>query len=372
MAKKKGTFIDICNAEILTSKPEGLEIAGYDDQDIMLIKAVAITEGVNANDALFERADLERAKRTLVGKPLKIRYVNDNPTGHGYNPKTNTFDEIVKAIGVIYDVDAQIVQPDGTTSYYWSSENEQQEGTYQLVVYMGVWQKYYPEIANRLRQLHATGDLKFSIEAERDYEITPEGYRRCFNITFNGLAVVKNPAFDNARSLVVAELLEGGKDKMDFEKLYNDLKAEHASLVAQNALDVQAKTTAESALAETNGRVAELSEQLLVKEGELKEATAELATFRSEKEIAEKARVGAERHEKLSKYGEVSKTADELAEMTKESFVDLMAEMVEGYQPSGQENAENHGVQGAYFNTDKPNKGSNKANLLALVTGLAK
>ncbi|MGE6227624.1 hypothetical protein [Paenibacillus chitinolyticus] len=370
--KKKGSFIDICNAVILDGKPDGLEIAGYEDQDIMFIKAVAITEGVNANDALFERADLERAKRSFVGKPLKIRYVNENPTGHGYDPKTNTFDEIVKAIGVIHDVEAQFVKPDGTINYYWYDENDDQPGTYQLVVYMGVWQKYYPEIANRLRQLHSEGNLKFSIEAEREFDITPEGYRRCFNIVFNGLAVVKNPAFENARSMVVAELLnEGGKNKMDFEKMYQELSAKYDALVAQNALDVKAKEIAEKALEASEGKVTELSETVVTLQGDLKTAQAERDGYKTTVEQAEKVKVGAERLEKLSKYGEVSKTPDELAEMSKDAYLSLLEETVEGYDPSGQENAENHGVQGAYFNTGKVRTASRKSSLLEFVTGLS-
>lgn len=370
--KRGSSFIDICNATILSGKPEGLEVAGYDDKDIMYIKAVAIEEGLNGNNALFLREDLHRAHETLRGKPLKIRYVGNNPTGHGYDPNTGTFDEIVKAIGVIYGVEAQVIMPDGTEEYVWGNDIPE-GGKYQIVVTMGIWQKYYPEIANRLRQLHSDGELKFSIEAERDQEVTPEGYRKCFNILFNGLAVVKNPAFDNARSLVVAELLnKGGKDKMDFEKMYQELSAKHEVLVKANGVTEQRAEVAEAALTAEQAKVTELSEQVVTLTGDVKTVSAERDTFKTTVENAEKLVVGADRLAKLSKYGEVDKKADELAEMSKEAFVDLLAEMVDGFTPSGQENAEKDGLMGAYHNTDKHNTSSNKQNLLALVTGLVK
>lgn len=371
---KNRLFVDIVRAEILDSKPVGLETAGYEDKDIMFIKAVAIEEGLNANDALFLREDLHRAYDSLVGKPLKIRFVGNDPTGHGYDMNTGKFDEIVKAIGVIYRAEAQLVADDGTLIDVWGNDIPE-GGKYQIVVTMGVWQKYYPEIANRLRQLHADGELKFSIEAEREFEITPEGYRRCFNILFNGLAVVKNPAFENARSLVVAELLqEGGKDNMDFEKMYKELSEKYDSLVAQNALDIQAKETAETALKTAENKVVELSEKVVELEGQYKTILAERDNYKSTVEQAEKQKLGAERLEKLQKYGEVAQTADELAEMSKEKFVDVLAEMVENYKPNGQENAEdqNGNVHGAYFNHDKRDKDSRKDKLLAFVSGLAK
>lgn len=368
-------FQNITSTRLLDKKPEGLEIAGWDDRDIMFIEAVAVHEGVNGNDALMERADLNRAYDSFRGKPLKIRFLNNNPTGHGYNQQTGEFDDLVRAIGTIYSAEPRIVTADGEIISQWRDNFLEEEGQYQIVVYIGVWQKYYPEIAMRLRQLHASGELAFSIEAEREFEVTPEGYRRCFNILFNGLAVVKTPAFEDAKSLMVAELLkEGGKNNMDFEKLYNEAKARNEELAGLLATEKADKEKAQGELAQTQTKNTELSEQLLEKDGEVKTISAELKTFKDEKELAEKKATGEQRLTKLKKYGDTDKTADELAELTKEAFVDILAEAVENFSPTGQENAskDDDGIVGAYHNTDAREKSNDKDNLLGIVTGLLK
>lgn len=334
--------------QIVDKKPEHIEIAGYDDRDIMLIRAVAVHDGVNANGALFLRDDLERAQDTLVGKPLKIRFVGNQPTGHGYNPETDTFDELVKCIGFIH------------SSYgYLNEEN----GRYEIEVWICMWQKYYPEIAAALRQLHAEGNLKFSIEAERDFEITPEGYRRCYNINFTGLCVVKNPAFAGARSKMVAEILnniEGGIT-VDFEQKYKEEVAKNEALANELASAKQLLEDATKKLETVEGELASVKEELATTVGALKEVTAERDALKSAQEQAEKKALGEERQAKLAKYG-VKKSADELAEMTKEQFIDELAAAVENYTP----------VVGGYYSNEGHDTVDNKSKLLNIVRGFDK
>ena len=160
---------------------------------------------------------------------------------------------------------------------------------------------------------------------------------------------------------------------MDFEKLYNELLEKYNAQSGELKLAQTAQETAEKALKEANDKVTELSEKVATLEGDLKTVTAERDSFKSTVEKAEKEKVGEERLTKLKKYGEVAQTVEELAEMSKEKFVDVLAEMVENYKPTGTEHAEDQTeVHGAYFSNDKNDKSSRKDKLLAFVSGLAK
>lgn len=312
-------------AEVLDKPTQRMEQAGLSDYDIMAIRAVAIYEGVNLNNSLFEREELQKSVNTLIGKPFRILFDGVNPTGHGYNMYTGKFDPLVTNIGYI--------------DYAYGAVNEE-TGLYEIIVEIGMWQRYYPEIANRMRQLHRERNLKFSVEVDRDFEITPEGYRRCYNLTFRGLTVVQNPSFENAKSLLVAEILnEGGKQRMDeIMKLIEEVKGTISTEVAEQfsshlgVLNSRIETLESELLSEKEQTIS-LKGELAKKDSEIEVLEQELKAFREEKERAEKEALGKERFEKLSKFGEVDKTVDELAEMSKEQFVDLMAVMVENYKP---------------------------------------
>lgn len=350
---------ELVSVQVVDKRPEHIETSGWEDTDLMFIKGVAVREGVNANNALFEKDDLGRASHTLVGKPLKIRFVNNNPTGHGLNRQTGVFDEIVKPIGVIQ----------------WAWFEEAEDGKHQVIFEAVVWQKYYPEIANRLRQLHKEDNLKFSIEASRDQEVTPEGFRRQFNILFHGLCVVENPAEPEARSLMVAELLNEGGNKVDYEKLYNELLSKYEVLSNDLTLANKDKEVAESERDEAKAKVTEVSERLVETEGTLKEVTADRDNFKGQIEKAEKETLGAERLTKLQKYGETTDTAEELAELDKEAWLVKLEDAVANYKPDGkgQETAEDVtpvGVKHEKLDTTK--KKNRKGQLLQLVEGLLK
>lgn len=348
--------------DILPNITEKMELAGYDDRDIMALKAIAFHSGVNENNAIILKDDAIRSVNTLIGKPLRILFDGLNPTGHGYNRQTNKFSKAVTNIGFIH------------WAYIDIDENNPDE--YNVIVEVAVWRKYFPEITNRMRELHQAGELFFSIESEREFEITPEGYRRCFNILFNGLAVVQSPAWTESKSLMVAEILkEGGKSNMDeIMKLLEGLKDTLSTEVAEQF---------KSNLGVLNDKIADLTGKLETAETERDNAKEELATangtikelevdrdkFKEIIETAEKEKNGNERLEKLSKYGKVEKTATELAEMDKESFVTLLEEMVTNYQP--QENADDEDAIGVKFEKINKNSSDRKAKLLGFVEKLS-
>lgn len=345
--------------DVLPAITESMETAGYDDRDIMAIRAVAFHSGVNNNTAVIEKDDAVRAIRTLIGKPLRILFDGENPTGHGYDRKARKFSNLVVNIGFIHWA-------------YIDSEPDSDE--YKAIVEIGVWKKYYPEIASRMRELHHEGKLFFSIEAEREFEITPEGYRRCYNILFNGLAVVQNPAWRESRSLMVAEILkEGGQQNMDeILKLLEGLK---------DSLNIEVAEQFKTHLGSLNDTIVDLKNKLEVAENELATAKEELATangtikdleadrdkYKDIVETAERERLGKKRLEKLSKYGKVEQTTEELAELDKETFLTLLEEMVDNYNP--QEVAEDEAI-GVQFESISKISTDRKSKLLSFVEGL--
>lgn len=337
MPKRDIFSMNSVSLRILPKITERMENAGYNDRDIMAIEALVVYEGINDNGALIERDDLERAYSTLDGKPLWIRFVNNDPTGHGFNPETGKFDDLRRAIGFIH--------------WSWGSFNEETQ-RFEVKVDICVWQKYYPEICNRLRQLHGTGDLKFSYEAERDYEITPEGYRRCFNINFTGMAVVKSPALEETKSLMVAELLKEDIRMDELKKLIEGLKGTVSTEIAEQFNSHLG--TLNKKVNDLEKTVSDLRVENAEKDGVIKTITVERDTYKSKVETAEKEKTGEERFTKLSKYGEPCKTKEELAEMEKMAFVDLLEKTIENFNPTDtQENSENNSdvVGGVYKNT---------------------
>ena len=369
---ERKTFIEF-KGEILSKQPENFEQASVYDKDIMFIKAVAIEEGLNLNNALFERTELHKSLSSFTGKPLRILLKEGKPSGHGFNPMTGKFDKEVEQIGYIYNVSAEVVSPSGEVAdvtYEDFHDLDKYDGKYRVVVYIAMWQGIYPEVASMLRQLHSDGALAFSIEATREYELLDGGVRRCFDILFNALAVVKTPAFESARSIMVAELLntqeQGGTNSMEFEKLYKDEVAKTASLETEIASVQSQLTDLTAELAELKGTVAE-------KDAEIASVVSERDGFKAVVETAEKEKVGAERFAKLSKYGEVPKSKEELAEMTKEDFVESLIEAVEAYKPevasANKENSED--LIGVDFVQKKENA-DNKAKLMGLLTGFGK
>ena len=347
--------------KILPKLTDKMETAGYSDLDIMAIQAVIVYEGISddSRQLLIEKADLEKAIDSLDGKPVRILFDGENPTGHGYNQDTQTFSPLVANIGFIH--------------WAWGKTNEEENNRYEAVCDMVIWQKYYPEISNRLRQLHQSGELKFSFEMERDFEMTPEGYKKLFNIHFTGVAIVKNPAFEQTRSLLVAELInEGGRKNVDeLLKLLGTLKETIGTEIAEqfktNLGILNEKITTLQAEKEVSlNTITDMKSEIAEKDGVIKTIEAERDEFKGTVEIAEKSKLGAERTEKLKKYGEVKQTETELAEMTKDEFVAVLEDVVCNFKP---EIASGVGVK---YEKVGGAVADRKKSLLGLIEGLGK
>lgn len=334
---------------------EDIEIAGFSSKDLMRIKAVALYEGINANNALFERAELEKSTGTFLNKPLYINPYNNKPTGHGYDSKTGSFSNNRRAIGFIHS--ARGVENADT-------------GKYEVVVDMIVWEKYYPEIASAFRKLHINGDLKFSLEAEREQEFADNNVRVMRNINFTALVAVDNPAFENAKSLIVAELEKdkGGKE-MEFEKLYNEEVAKNTEIAQSLEKEKESRENAEKELTAIKEELAENKEKLVTLEGEIKDISLERDNYKSTIEKAEKEKTGTARLAKLQKYGEVSKSIDELAEMTAEEFVGVLEEMVDNYKPV-EVSEKDKDIVVVPHEKGKKTEDSRKEKLLSFIEGL--
>lgn len=346
--------------EVLPKITDRMELAGYDDRDIMAIRAIAFHSGVNGNDAIILKADAERSVQSLIGKPLRILFDNNNPTGHGYNRITGAYSKLVTNIGFI------------SWSYMSYEEDSEDTNEYKVIVEIGMWKKYYPEIAKRMRELHQSGELYFSIEAEREFEVTPDGLRRCFNIMFRGLAVVQSPAWQESRSLMVAEILkEGGQQNMEeilklLEGLKDSLNTEVAeqfktNLGVLNDTIVDLKQKLETA----NTELSTAKEDLITTNCAIKTLEGDRDAYKSKVETAEKETLGTERLEKLSKYGKVENSVNELAELDKEAFLNLLEKMVDDYKP---EIAETKPIGVKYEKIQKTE--DRKQKLLSFVSGL--
>ncbi len=281
-------------------KDHDLELAGYDANDLLVIEGVAFHSGTNANGAVIFKEDAKKDITTMIGKPLRVLW-QGKPTGHGYNKMNNTFDKDVMNIGYIHNAD--IV--DG--------ENDEYKAEVQAIM----WKKYYPEIAEKLIELDKEGELKFSIEAERKIEVLKNGDRRCFDNNFTGLAMVANPAWDKSKSFMVAE----------------DESTESSSDAPKGGKNASSKETDTNTQVDVKDKEALINAklQLIESQKENDNLTKELLKYQKiakDYEIKEK---GQQRLTKLSKYGEVKDSVEELGNLSDIDFVNKLEALVDEY-----------------------------------------
>lgn len=281
-------------------KDHDLELAGYDANDLLVIEGVAFHSGTNANGAVIFKEDAKKDITTMIGKPLRVLW-QGKPTGHGYNKMNNTFDKDVMNIGYIHNAD--IV--DG--------ENDEYKAEVQAIM----WKKYYPEIAEKLIELDKEGELKFSIEAERKIEVLKNGDRRCFDNNFTGLAMVANPAWDKSKSFMVAE----------------DESPESSSDAPKGGKNASSKETDTNTQVDVKDKEALINAklQLIESQKENDNLTKELLKYQKiakDYEIKEK---GQQRLTKLSKYGEVKDSVEELGNLSDIDFVNKLEALVDEY-----------------------------------------
>lgn len=281
-------------------KDHDLELAGYDANDLLVIEGVAFHSGTNANGAVIFKEDAKKDITTMIGKPLRVLW-QGKPTGHGYNKMNNTFDKNVMNIGYIHNAD--IVDGD----------NDEYKAEVQAIM----WKKYYPEIAEKLIELDKEGELKFSIEAERKIEVLKNGDRRCFDNNFTGLAMVANPAWDKSKSFMVAED-ESTDSPSDAPKGVKNASSKETDTNGQvDVKDKEALINAKLQLIESQKENDNLTKELL-----------KYQKIAKDYEIKEK---GQERLTKLSKYGEVKDSVEELGNLSDIDFVNKLEALVDEY-----------------------------------------
>lgn len=278
-------------------KDHDLELAGYDANDLLVIEGIAFHSGTNANGAVIFKEDAKKDITTMIGKPLRVLW-QGKPTGHGYNKMNNTFDKDVMNIGYIHNAD--II--DG--------ENDEYKAEVQAIM----WKKYYPEIAEKLIELDKEGELKFSIEAERKIEVLKNGDRRCFDNNFTGLAMVANPAWDKSKSFMVAEDESTDTQETQPKETAEPIKSELTTRSIKDKEDLIDTKLELIELKKTNGNLTKelLKYQKIAKDYEIKEK-------------------GQERLTKLSKYGEVKDSVEELGNLSDIDFVNKLEALVDEY-----------------------------------------
>lgn len=319
--------VDIINLEKVDC-----EFSGKDSDDLMYVRGFATHEGVNANGTKFRREILQKTYNSLIDKPLRILTdFYNNPTGHGFNKKTKTFSKNIINIGHIIKVTPVIVGADEQILCEVNSlTDELPEGNYRLLFDAVLYKEYYNEIAEVLVDLHNSKQLKFSIESNISYELSENNIKDCTDIKFIGLSIVKNPAFEKAFSILVAEEERKELDDLDYEKLYNEIKEQFDVLVAEKETLIAEKITLETASQELVVVKENLEAEMVIKNTQITDLSvevAELNTFKTKFETSEKEKVGNERLATLKELGETELTSQELSEMDELAFSNTQVEM---------------------------------------------
>lgn len=321
-----------------------IEVSEVTDDDLMRIKCFSIHEGLNGNDFLVSRQVLKEGYPSFIDKAVVIVPTYDNqPQGHGFDFKKKKFNSAIrKFIGHVKDAYPCIVSEDNQITLITPEmdESEYPDGQYRIICELVVHKRYYKEIADVLQELHDKGNLKFSMESLADYVLHEDGVKEATKIFFTGLAIVQNPAFENSYSLEVAEESSMEDFKLMYEEASRTIetlrtekqKIEDDYIVIQREkqeLETEVVTYKDE-LASCKEQIAELTTQLAEKNSEIEA----LQPYKEKVENAEKLAVGQARMDKLSKLGEVAQTVEELSELSKDEYANLLIEMAENYKPS--------------------------------------
>lgn len=215
-------------------KIEKAEITQFElaeEKDHIDITYVLASSVPNGNGALFTKEELEEKGSSIVNEPLIIvpSWEDGSPTGHSIEdfPKLGW--------------DAKII---GT---HIASETFEEDGITHLKTTARVWKIRHPEIAQTLVNLHAVGDLKFSMEAKySDVEVSGTT-RTLKGIKFIGSAAVDDPANPYSYSLEVAKKNKSKEEKIvTFEQAMKILKEHDADaylLVSEEVANLNKSVT---------------------------------------------------------------------------------------------------------------------------------
>ena len=338
-----------------------IEFSSVDDTDLLIVTCFATHEGVNANGTKFTRQVLADCYKSFVDKPLVlVPNVFGEPTGHGFDFINRKF--IIKdrkIVGHIQSSDLCIYNEIKGGSVELLGENDNLEefinrfGEMRVICKIVVYKHYLTEVAQMITRLHNEGKLKFSMEGLIDSFTSEDGVKHCTDIQFTGLAIVENPAFKNSYSLDVAEEEEKG-EKMDYEKMYNELKAKYDALVKEKSGSTKKEEKPEGGTSEDKKKKTgcaavdvEKYESLVNKVADLTNEVASLKPYKEAAEKAEALKIGKKRLDTLTKFGYEEKSAEELAEINYEEYASLLEKTVEASTKVTEETAETKpGVQG--------------------------
>ena len=337
-----------------------IEFSSVDDTDLLIVTCFATHEGVNANGTEFTRQVLADCYKSFVDKPLVlVPNVFGEPTGHGFdfiNRKFNIKDR--KIVGHIQSSDLCIYNELKGGSVELLGENDNLEefinrfGEMRVICKIVVYKHYLTEVTQMITRLHNEGKLKFSMEGLIDSFTSEDGVKHCTDIQFTGLAIVENPAFKNSYSLDVAEEEEKG-EKMDYEKMYNELKAKYDALVKEKSGSTKKEEKPEGGTSEDKKKKTgcaavdvEKYESLVNKVADLTNEVASLKPYKEAAEKSEALKIGKKRLDTLTKFGYEEKSAEELAEINYEEYASLLEKTVEASTKVTEETAETKpGVQ---------------------------
>ncbi len=326
------------DVNIINIKNFEFELSGTEDKDLMHIFGFATHEGVNENGVKFRREVLQANYKTLIDKPLRILADFFNrPTGHGFDRKTQKFNKDIINIGHIVEVKPVIVGDDEQILCGVENLNDElPDGNYRLMFEAVLYKEYYNDIANVLMNLHDSKQLNFSIESNITYELSEDNIKDCTSIKFIGLSTVKNPEFEKAFSILVAEEERKELDDLDYEKLYNEIKELNDILVSEKEKfisDYEAmsseKEILENSVKELSASKETLETEIITKNKEISGLAievSELNTFKEKFEVSEKEKVGEERLAQIKELGETELSSKEFAEMSDLDFSKVQVE----------------------------------------------
>lgn len=332
------------------------EFSSSEDSDDLNIVGFIASNDVSKNDFYLSGQMLQSGAPTFNGRPLRIlpNPLTNKPTGHGFNKETGNFSKNVINIGRIDYAWLVKVDENGQPSEEWQFDPSDNDQDLRIAFNAKMWKEYYPELAEQLILLHERGELKFSFEARVGYETNEQGIRIATSFRGTGLAIVENPAFDTATSLLVAEQDTGeGENRMDYEVEYNKINGLYETVVAEKSTlettvsELNAKVTGlESELATANTQLATKVSEVSQKDTEL----AELLEVKGKFEVAQKEKLGESRKTQLKAYVEtVEKTDIELAEMSELEFSKFALELASTLITAG-------GIRNANYSNGTQNK----------------
>lgn len=257
-------------------KLERAEITKFElavEKDYIDITYILASSVPNENGALFTKEELEQNGSSILNNPLIIvpSWEDGSPTGH-------SIEEFPK-IGW----DAKII---GT---HIAANTFEENGITHLKVTARVWKIRYPEIAQTLVNLHALGDLKFSMEASYSEQEVNGSVRTLKGIKFIGSAAVDDPANPYSYSLEVAKRKNEGGNSMNLEQALQRIGELEGELRTETAAKENAQkevTTLTESLTAANGSIDTLNNEIATfKQKEKEAAENELATNRLNKMI---------------------------------------------------------------------------------------